>query len=99
MTATLNLPVCVRVCEYAKLVSKYALKVSQRIGSLFFFALLFCDFCFYFEREQRSKAALQVCNGPTATAAAIRKIYANCRRQCERRERESAREQEKLKSL
>lgn len=69
------------------------------LAVFFFFALLFCDFCFYFEREQRSKAALQVCNGPTATAAAIRKIYANCRRQCERRERESERAGEAEKSV
>lgn len=53
---------CEYVCasENAKLVSKYALKVSQRICQSFFYFAVFCDFCFYFEREQRSKAALQV---------------------------------------
>lgn len=112
MTATLHLPVCVRVCvcENAKLVSKYALKVSQRIGSLFFLfllcALLFCDFCFYFEREQRSKAALQVCNGLTAARlpyAKFTQIAADNAKEERERERERARgrakEQEKLKSL
>lgn len=47
--------------ENAKLVSKYALKVSQRIcQSFFFISLCFVISVFILEREQRSKAALQV---------------------------------------
>lgn len=54
---------CTYVCasENAKLVSKYALKVSQRICQFFFFiSLCFVISVFILEREQRSKAALQV---------------------------------------
>lgn len=55
---------CTYVCasENAKLVSKYALKVSQRICQSFFFfiSLCFVISVFILEREQRSKAALQV---------------------------------------
>lgn len=55
MTATLNLPVCVRVCEYAKLVSKYALKVSQRIGSLFFCFAFFVISVFILKESKDQK--------------------------------------------
>lgn len=90
MTATLHLPPSVCMCAYVYVcvcewecetgIEICAQGQSTDLPIFFFYFAVFCDFCFYFGKRAKIKSCA------ASFRCSLRKIYANCRRQCERRE-------------